>query len=284
MAMDFFERQEMARVNSRKIVLLFLLALPCVITAVYVVSVAVYALGWAFLAFWRSVFVEIHSTSAETAYFISLWQPTLFWWVAGATLAVVFGGSLYKLKRLAPGGHVVALLLGGELLNLESKKLDELRLLHVVEEMSVASGTPVPDIYVLRREFGLNAFIAGHTVSDMVVCVTEGCLGGLTRDELQGVIAHEYSHIFNGDMRLNLRLMGLVHGLLCITLFSYWLMSRTYRKSDRDIGGGPEVRTGVELFGDIVVMVGGLRIDLIDWNGATFGRINTGAVSIQRVV
>ena len=197
MAMDFFERQEMARVNSRKIVLLFVLALPCVITAVYVVSVAVYALGWAFFAFWRSVFVEIHSTSAGAAYFISLWQPTLFLWVAGGTLAVVFGGSLYKLKQLAPGGHVVAVLLGGERLNPETKKLDELRLLHVVEEMSVASGTPVPDIYILRREFGLNAFVAGHTVSDMVVCVTEGCLQNLTRDELQGVVAHEYSHIFN---------------------------------------------------------------------------------------
>src|SRR5438046_2836670 len=130
-----------------------------------------------------------------------------------------------------------------ELARANSRKIVLLFLL--VEEMSVGSGTRMPDIYVLRREFGLNAFIAGHTVSDMVVCVTEGCLGGLTRDELQGVIAHEYSHIFNGDMRLNLRLMGLVHGLLCITLFSYWLMSRTYRKSDRDIGDEPEVRTVV---------------------------------------
>ena len=116
----------------------------------------------------------------------------------------------------------------------------------------------------------------------MVVCVTEGCLGGLTRDELQGVIAHEYSHIFNGDMRLNLRLMGLVHGLLCITLFSYWLMSRTYRKSDRDIGDEPEVRTVVELFADLVVMVVGFLIAFIGWNGAFFGRIIKGAVSRQR--
>ncbi|PYJ85424.1 MAG: peptidase M48 [Verrucomicrobia bacterium] len=282
MAMDFFERQEMARVNSRKIVLLFVLALPCVIAAVYVVSVAVYALGWPFFAFWRSVFVEIHSTSAGTAYFISLWQPTLFLWVAGGTLAVVFGGSLYKLKQLAPGGHVVALLLGGERLNPETKKLDELRLLHVVEEMSVASGTPVPDIYILRREFGLNAFVAGHTVSDMVVCVTEGCLKNLTRDELQGVIAHEYSHIFNGDMRLNMRLMGLVHGLLCITLLSYWVMSRTYRESDRDIGGEPEVRTGVEVLVDLVILVLGFLIAFIGWNGAFFGRIIKGAASRQR--
>ena len=127
MAMDFFERQEQARANSRKIVLLFLLTLPCVIAAVYVVSVVVYAVGFTFFAFWRSVFVEIHSSSAGTAYFISLWQPALFLCVAGGTLTVVFGGSLYKLKQLAPGGHVVALLLGGERFNPETKKLEELR-------------------------------------------------------------------------------------------------------------------------------------------------------------
>src|SRR5437660_3859091 len=204
MAMDFFERQEQARANSRKIVLLFLLTLPCVIAAVYVVSVVVYAVGFTFFAFWRSVFVEIHSSSAGTAYFISLWQPALFLCVAGGTLTVVFGGSLYKLKQLAPGGHVVALLLGGERFNPETKKLEELRLLHVVEEMSVASGTPMPDIYVLRRELGLNAFIAGHTVSDMVVCVTEGCLGGLASDEQQGGFADEDDHNYKCYVQLRM--------------------------------------------------------------------------------
>src|SRR5882724_1598690 len=253
--MDFFERQEQARDKGRKIVLLFLVALPCVITAVYVVSVAVYAVAWAFFAFWRSVFIEIHSAAAGTAYFIPVWQPKLFLWVAAGTLLVVVSGSLYKIRQLAPGGHVVALLLGGERLNSETKKLDALRPLHVVEEMSIASGTPMPDIYVLRRELGLNAFVAGHTVSDMVVCVTEGCLRSLTRDELQGIIAHEYSHILNGDMRLNTRLMGIVQGLFCITLLSYWVMGRTCRERDRDVGRTPEIRAGVSLFVDLVILV-----------------------------
>src|SRR5207247_11438820 len=155
-----------------------------------VLRVALSGGGWAVFASGRSVFVELLSSSGGPAYFISLWQPTLFLWVAGGTLAVVFGGRLYKLKQLAPGGQVVALLLGGERLNPETKKLDELRLLHVVEEMSVASGTPAPDIYILRREFGLNPFAAWPTVSDMVVCVTEGCMKSLTRYELHGVIAH----------------------------------------------------------------------------------------------
>ena len=162
MPMDFFERQELARATGRKIVLLFLLALPCVIAAVYVVSVGVYVVAWAFVAFWRSVFMEIHSAAAGTAYWIPVWQPQLFLCVAAGTLLVVAGGSLHKIRQLAPGGHVVALLLGGERLNSETQKLDALRLLHVVEEMSIASGTPMPDIYVLRREFGLNAFVAGR--------------------------------------------------------------------------------------------------------------------------
>src|SRR6266496_1146660 len=280
--MDFFERQERARAKGRKIVLLFLVALPCVIAAVYVVSVGVYAVAWAFLAFWRSVFVEIHSAAAGTAYFVPLWQPHLFLWVAAGTLLVVAGGSLHKIRQLAPGGHVVALLLGGERLNSETKRLESLRLLHVVEEMSIASGTPMPDIYILRREFGLNAFVAGHTVSDMVVCVTEGCLRSLTRDELQGIIAHEYSHILNGDMRLNTRLMGIVHGLFCITLLSYWVMTRTYRERDRDIGGTPEVRTGVGLFMDLVILAIGFLLAFVGWNGAFFGRMIKGAVSRQR--
>src|SRR5438132_334126 len=101
MPMDFFERQEMARSNSRKVVLLFLLALPCVVAAVYVVSMGVYEVAWAFFAFWRSVFVEMHSKSADTTYFVSLWQPKLFLSVAAATLLVVITGSLYKLKQLA---------------------------------------------------------------------------------------------------------------------------------------------------------------------------------------
>ncbi len=249
--MDFFERQDLARTNSRKIILLFLLALPCVIAAVYLVSVGVYAVSWAFFAFCRSVFAEIHPWQpGATAYFISFWQPGLFLWVSVATLLVVVGGGLYKLKQLGQGGQVVALLLGGERLHPQTKRLDELRLLHVVEEMSVASGTPVPDVYILRGEFGLNAFVAGHTVSDMVVCVTEGCLRDLTRDELQGVIAHEYSHIFNGDMRLNMRLMGIVHGLFCLTLFSNWVMyvpepkpmAEPTAEPQRPLAEGPETK------------------------------------------
>src|SRR6266446_980578 len=128
MPMDFFERQELARTHSRKIVLLFLVTLPCVIGMVYIVSVGVYAVSWAFIAFWRSVFAQLQPPQpGSSAYFISLWQPGLLLWVAVATLVSVACGSLYKIRQLAPGGRVVALLLGGERLNPETKKLDELR-------------------------------------------------------------------------------------------------------------------------------------------------------------
>jgi len=283
MPMDFFERQEQARASSGKLVLLFLIALPCVIVAVYAMSVLVYFVAWAFIAFWASVFAESQIGGAGGAdYFISLWQPTLLLWVALITIIVIVAGSFLKIRQLAPGGRVVATLLGGKRLDPATKDLNELRLLHVVEEMAVASGTPMPEIYILRREFGLNAFVAGHTLSDMVLAVTEGCVRYLTRDELQGVIAHEYSHILNGDMRLSTRLMGWVHGLFCITLLSYWVMSKTYREQEHDVGGLPESRGGVAIFTDLFVLVIGFVVAFIGWNGAFFGRIIKGAVSRQR--
>lgn len=283
MAMDFFERQDLARANSRRMALLFLLALPFVVLAVYCVSLGVYGVSWGFLAFWRSVFHDNYpwpTTASEL--FRTLWQPGLFLGVTAGTAGVVIIGSLYKARQLAPGGRVVATLLGGEPLNPDTRRLEEMRLLHVVEEMAVASGTPMPDIYVLRREYAVNAFVAGHSAGDMVVCVTEGCLRSLTRDELQGAMAHEYSHLLHGDMRLNMRLMAMVHGLFCITLVSEWLMSRTYREKERDIGAGPPEPRGLTIVLDLFVLVTGFLVAFIGWNGAFFGRIIKGAVSRQR--
>jgi Zn-dependent protease with chaperone function len=283
MSMDFFERQDQARASSKQLILLFLITLPFVIAAVYVVSVLVYFVGWAFVAFWGSALAETRFGGKDGVdFFISLWQPGLLLWVALITLLVIAWGSFSKVRQLAPGGGVVATLLGGQRLDPATKELNELRLLHVVEEMAVASGTPMPDIYILRREFGLNSFVAGYTMSDMVLCATEGCIRYLTRDELQGVIAHEYSHILNGDMRLGMRLMGWVHGLFSITLFSYWVMSKTYSEKERDMTGQPEPRGVFAILTDLFVLVIGFLLAFIGWNGAFFGRIIKGAVSRQR--
>src|SRR4029078_766900 len=95
------------------------------------------------------------------------------------------------------------------------------------------SGTPVPPVYILDKEPGINAFAAGYTPQDAVIGVTRGCAQHLSRDELQGVIAHEFSHILNGDMRLNIRLMGILFGILLIALPGQQVLEKT-RGGDRD--------------------------------------------------
>src|SRR5262249_55070687 len=133
-----------------------------------------------------------------------VWEPQFaagFAVIAGLSIAA---GSFYKIRQLAAGGQAVAALLGGRRLEPDPSEADEQKLRHVVEEMAVASGTPVPEIYVLDQERGINAFAAGHTRSDVAVAVTRGSLKLLNRDEIQGVIAHEFSHILRGDTRLNM--------------------------------------------------------------------------------
>ena len=142
------------------------------------------------------------------------WEPRLFAEFALAAALVITLGGLYKIRQLAAGGPMVAELLGGRRVEPNPTEPDEQKLRNVVEEMAVASGMPVPEIYVLDNERGINTFAAGHTQSDVAVGVTRGCLKLLNRDELQGVIAHEFSHILNGDTRLNMRLMGVAHGVL----------------------------------------------------------------------
>ena len=138
-----------------------------------------------------------------------------------------------KPAALAKGGSAVAESLGGRLVNPNTTDPDERKLLNVVEEMAIASGVPVPQVYVLDDEQGINAFAAGHTPSDAAIAVTRGCMTMLTRDELQGVIGHEFSHILNGDMRLNLRLMGIIFGILCLAVIGRILLY-TRSGSSRD--------------------------------------------------
>jgi len=156
------------------------------------------------------IFSGLHSTHH---YFddqpkLTLWNPQLFLGAAVGTLAVIALGSLFKTAELSQGGSAVATMLGGRLLNSHTADPDERKLLNVVEEMALAAGVPVPQVYLLDEENGINAFAAGHTTSDAAIGVTRGAIKFLSRDELQGVIGHEFSHILNGDMRLNLRLMA----------------------------------------------------------------------------
>ena len=151
--------------------------------------------------------------------------------------------------------------------------MTERKVLNVVEEMAIASGTPVPPVYMMQDEKGINAFAAGYTTNDAVIGVTRGCVEHLSRDELQGVIAHEFSHIFNGDMRLNIRLIGILNGILIIGMIGYYVM-RTMAFS----GSG---RRGKGGSGGAVLAVG-LGLMAIGFLGTMFGNMIKAAVSRQR--
>jgi Zn-dependent protease with chaperone function len=189
-------------------------------------------------------------------------NPELLLWVSLGTLAVIGIGSLTKTMALASGGSAVAEMLGGQLINPNTTNPDERKLLNIVEEMSLASGVPVPPVYLMRNEKAINAFAAGHSTKDVAIGVTQGCVQLLNRDELQGVIAHEYSHILNGDMRLNLRLIGLVFGIMCLAIIGRILIHIRGEKNP------------LPLLGLALILIGGI--------GVFFGRLIQSAVSRQR--
>ena len=257
--MNFFERQEEARRSTRKLVVLFVLAVFLIVMAVYL-AVAL-ALTW-----------------AEDSVSVDPWNLTVLGWVAAFTLTVIVVGSLYKIAALRSGGQAVGRLLGGRPLQPNTRDFKERRLLNVVEEMALASGLAVPTVYVLDQEKGINAFAAGFGPGDTVIGVTRGCLDLLSRDELQGVIGHEFSHALNGDMRLNLRLMGLLHGILVIAMIGYWILRTTSGgSSSSSSSSGSSKKSGgnqLAFLGLAFMVIGGI--------GVFFGRLIKSAVSRQR--
>jgi len=242
--MDFFDQEARARKQTRRLIWLFGLAVLVTVTLTnLVLAVVVHAFKHPlFPGVWWNPFiflVTLLDLCGEAVVFPmeflkSIWNPYLFCWVTLVSLTSVALGSLYKIRLLSAGGSAVAELLDGRCVETNTSDPDEQRLRHVVEEMAIASGMPVPEIYVLDNERGINAFSAGHTRDDVVIGITRGCLKLLNRDELQGVIAHEFSHILNGDTRLNLRLMGLMHGLFWPTPVGRILVRGSTQARDPD--------------------------------------------------
>ncbi len=191
------------------------------------------------------------------------------------TLAVVGGGSLFKIAQLRSGGHVVAESLGGRRINSDTTSPSERQVLNVVEEMAIASGMPAPPVYVMDQEDSINAFAAGFTPNDAVVSVTRGTIEQLNRDELQGVIAHEFSHILNGDMRMNIRLMGLLNGILIIGMIGYFIL-RTAAFA------GPRRRRSRDDGNPAALLALGAGLMAIGFFGTFFGNLIQAAVSRQR--
>ena len=246
--MDFFERQDKARRHTAFLVFYFIVAVVLLIGAVYLAVLLVFG-GF-----------QLKNGADETT--ASWSQASMFLGTAVATLGVIGTGSFFKTLSLARGGRAVAELLDGRLVNPNSTDAQERKLLNVVEEMAIASGIPVPQVFVMDGEPGINAFAAGHSASDAAISVTRGAMTMLTRDELQGVIAHEFSHLLNGDMKLNLRLMGLIFGILCLTVIGRVLIRTRGRKNPLPLLG--------------------LALIIIGWVGVLFGRLIQAAVSRER--
>lgn len=275
--MDFFEQEVRARKQTRRLLVLFGLAvLVVVVLTNLVLAFIVEAFAhpelpgpwWNPFAFLANALALFGEALLNPLHFLQLiGNPYCIAWVTLITLASIILGCFYKLRQLSDGGSVVAELLGGRRVEPETADADEQRLQHVVGEMAIASGLPVPDVYVLDNERGVNAFAAGYTRDDVVIGITRGGLNLLTRDELQGVVAHEFSHILNGDTRLNMRLMALAHGLFWPTILGRVLM---YGSSEAPAPGESILDENDELtvlptapLGVLLVIIGSLSLPFV---------------------
>ncbi|WP_445000783.1 M48 family metallopeptidase [Halomonas mongoliensis] len=258
--MDFFTAQDRARRLTGRLVLLLLLAVAGLIVAASVlVALAL---------------VLFDGQLGGPDPLARALEPELFGLVALGVVAVVLGGAVLRHLQLRAGGSAVAEALGGRALNADTRNERERVLLNVVEEMAIASGMPVPAVYLLDDD-AINAFAAGYDPQDAAIGVTRGAIEHLDRDQLQGVIAHEFSHILHGDMRLNLRLVALLHGILVIGLIGRLLLRGAAvggrgRASRR--GGGAQV----------ALVAGGAGLMLVGYAGTLCGNLIKAAVSRQR--
>jgi Zn-dependent protease with chaperone function len=261
-ASDFFDRQDAARRGTARLVILFALAVLAIVASIYLILALVFG------------YLNADPRTGAIDWGRGFDPELLLLSVVGTGI-VVGGGSLFKIAQLRGGGRVIAEQLGGRLVSPDTTDLTERTLMNVVEEMAIASGTPVPPVYLMEHEDGINAFAAGFTPSEAVIGVTRGAAERLSRDELQGVIAHEFSHILNGDMRLNIRLIGLLHGILLIGMIGYFVLRMTAfsgrgRRSSRDSGN------------PLPLLAIGAGLAIVGFFGTFFGNLIKAAVSRQR--
>ena len=257
--MNFFESQDRVRKNTALLVGLFILAVVALILMANLLVMIVFG------------FIGSEQLRDGSAFLANMDWRTFAAVGAGVAL-VVAGGSLYKMMALSAGGKVVAESLGGKLIPRNTEDLNQRKLLNVVEEMAIASGTPAPPVYLLTEERGINAFAAGFTSRDAVLGITQGAIDHLSREQLQGVIAHEFSHIFNGDMRLNIRLMGALNGILILGILGYYLLYSTSlsgRRRSKDNSAAAMLALAIGLM-------------VIGYAGTFFGGLIKAAVSRQR--
>ena len=251
--MDFFKQQDKARGLSGYLILLFGFAVLCIIISIFCLT---------------SFAVGFERDLAALAWTLELAVISTI-----GTVIAVFLASAFRISWLSSGGKVVAESMGGQRLNQNTKDPLSRQVLNVVEEMAIASGTPVPPVYLMDEQ-GINAFAAGYSPRDAVIGVTRGCATKLNRDQLQGVMAHEFSHILNGDMRINIRLTGIIFGIVFLASIGRILTNVAYisggrRRNGKDGGGGALVILGIGL-----LIIGGI--------GGFFGSMIRASISRQR--
>jgi Zn-dependent protease with chaperone function/uncharacterized tellurite resistance protein B-like protein len=252
----FFQRQAHARRNTGLLIVLFL-------TAVTLITLAVCLVGY---------LVTRSQTSVLPFHY---WLTSSHGLTTALAVVLLIGvGSLVRWADLAGGGSRVAKMVGARPIEPDTNDAEERKLRNIVEEMAIASGVPVPDLYVMDNETSINAFVAGYTPGEAVMVVTHGALTHLTRDELQGVVGHEFSHILNGDMRINVRLIALLAGILMLGQIGQFLLRAGFYSGGRSRNRDGRAQAAMGLIG--------LALLIIGYVGVFFGRLIQAAVSRQR--
>jgi Zn-dependent protease with chaperone function len=243
---NFFDAQDRARRATRWLVIVYILATILIVAGVTFIAAA--------------AFMMVGETGQQA-------DPSVLATVAIMAALLIIGATIYRTARLSSGGGRVAADMGGTLISTDVTNPLRQRLRNVVEEMAIASGVPVPDVYVLEEEMGINAFAAGFTPGDAAIAVTRGTLETLNREELQGVIAHEFSHILNGDMRLNIRMMGVLFGIMVLGMLGRMLLRGARHSRNKNAAA---------------MLVIGIGLMLLGWIGVFTARLVKAAVSRQR--
>lgn len=265
--MNFYKAQDDAHKKTKWLVFYFCMAIIGTVLAMHAAVSLVLHLGLGK--------VSSDEYSTRSSYTDFLLNIEVFGVITVITVVIIISGWLYKRAQVSGGGWRVAAALGGRHVSPDTRDPEERQLINVVEEMAIASGTPVPQVWVMDQDSGINAFAAGTEPGDAVIGVTRGTLQRLNRAELQGVVGHEFSHILNGDMKLNIRLMCMLHGLLLITILGYTIFRLAYysggRSRRKDEGNSGLILLGI---GIVVIIIGTI--------GNFFASMIQAAISRQR--
>ena len=261
--MNFFEHQDLARKKSFFLGLLFTLALFLIASSTSVIA-----------------YLILHNAGLTALPFTNWVTSRDCVSVFGITLIIIAGGSFYQLLNLTKGGEAVAKMARGRKVDMNSSEPNEQVFINVVEEMSIASGTPMPSLYIMDHEQSINAFVAGYEPTECVLVITQGTLTALTRNELQGVIGHEYSHILNGDMRINVRLIAILAGILLFGQIGQFLLRSSTNRSRFSRSSSYSNKSNNK--GVALILFIGLAMIIIGYIGLFCGRVIKAAISRQR--